>query len=617
MSNFVSILGTKLINLMSITTVEDTDYVIIQKNTKGDQFTRKILQSDYVAEVLEGLGSDDVTNESGVSGLTVTDALNALDVATPVITLSSKADVLANGTLVADEITLNVANYYFGVIDLGSDVIILPGGALLEGGTATLSSITSSSSKPTITARAGGFAACAIVGTGGASINNTGGGAAIRVQDTDTICAIRRLLTTAAGTALEIHDSNVLLDSWTILGAVNGLVMTGTLNSGPIISNFNPIGLTGRGIYINGDITVNDLRIDGAIINGVVGNGVELASGKTIKGLTFTGSSMSVGANGVRIAGNITEGLLIDDANISSTASDGMDITGSTLSTLVVSASAILSIGAASSGLKGDASSANITFSAIITASNIQGIGGGSSPLSGITKKDLNYFFTQAGAEITDSVNLGVFTLDAQSTTTISYQGNDGSVVAFSDPGGGVNTRVDIGAHSFANGTSVSITDTVAYNGLFVMANVTATTFDIVRTFVTAEVVGGYETAWTKINGITTDGSISERFTSGANNNEIASLDAKTIPVIYTSLVTSDKSGATSAFEFALFCDIGAGFEKINGSTTSDISTRVSEITHRVPVEAPEGAKFSMYLRNMDNINDIVVETLTSDVFKV
>ena len=67
------------------------------------------------------------------------------------INLSSKDDVLANGVLVGDEITLNVANYYFEVIDLGADVINLPGGAILEGSTATLSRITTNSLKPTIT----------------------------------------------------------------------------------------------------------------------------------------------------------------------------------------------------------------------------------------------------------------------------------------------------------------------------------------------------------------------------------------------------------------------------------------------------------------------------------
>jgi hypothetical protein len=45
--------GKKLLNLMGITSVEDTDYLVIQKNTAGDQFTRKMLHSDYVAAVLE------------------------------------------------------------------------------------------------------------------------------------------------------------------------------------------------------------------------------------------------------------------------------------------------------------------------------------------------------------------------------------------------------------------------------------------------------------------------------------------------------------------------------------------------------------------------------------
>lgn len=49
MSSLVSILGTKLINLMTIKVVEDTDYLIVQKDTAGDQFTSKILWSDIKA----------------------------------------------------------------------------------------------------------------------------------------------------------------------------------------------------------------------------------------------------------------------------------------------------------------------------------------------------------------------------------------------------------------------------------------------------------------------------------------------------------------------------------------------------------------------------------------
>ena len=532
------------------------------------------------------------------------------------INLSSKADVLANGVLVGDEITLNVANYYFEVIDLGADVIILPGGAILEGATATLSQITTNSAKPTITAKDGGFAACAIVGTGGARINNTGGGAAIRVQDTDTICAIRRIFTSECGTALEINDSNVLLDSWTIVNSVNGIVMTGTLNSGPIISNFNPIELTGRGIYINGDIAAGDLRINDAIINNVVGNGVELASGKTIKGLTFTGEATSSGGNGMRIAGNITEGLLIDDATISSTASDGMDITGSTLSTLVISASAVLSIGAASAGLKGDASSANITFTAIITASNVQGIGGGSAALSGITKKDLKYSFTQAGANITDSTHLGAFTLDAAATTTLAFQGFDGTITAFADSATspGVKTTVST-ASTPATNAPTSITGTTSYNGLFTATNVVAgVSFDIGRVFVADDATGNWESGWVKVAGTTTDADNIERFDS-PNDNELRSLDSKTIPVIYTAIVTGEKSGATNqAYQFALFCDTGSGFEKINGSFASDFVNRAAQLVARVPADALEGALFTLYVRNIDASTDFITDALTVDV---
>ncbi len=49
MSNLVSFLGTKLINLMGIPSIDDTDYLIVQKNTNGDQKTYKILWSTVVA----------------------------------------------------------------------------------------------------------------------------------------------------------------------------------------------------------------------------------------------------------------------------------------------------------------------------------------------------------------------------------------------------------------------------------------------------------------------------------------------------------------------------------------------------------------------------------------
>jgi len=46
-SNLVSFNGKKLINLKTVETVQDTDYVVIQKDTNGDQTTVKISQALY------------------------------------------------------------------------------------------------------------------------------------------------------------------------------------------------------------------------------------------------------------------------------------------------------------------------------------------------------------------------------------------------------------------------------------------------------------------------------------------------------------------------------------------------------------------------------------------
>jgi len=537
--------------------------------------------------------------------------------------ISNKADVLTNGVLVGDEITLNEGNYYFENVDLGTDVIILPGGSIIKGGTATLSQITTNSTKPTITVKNGGNKLAAIYGDGGLRVNNSGTGAAIRAQDTDTICSITRLLTTDAGNVLEINDASVLLDSWTCLNATNGVVMTGTSNSGPILANFNPLGLTGKGIFINGDITSGALRINDAILGTTAApisdNAIEIASGVTIQGMSFSGDAISDTGNGIKIAGDVDGGLSLDKTNILSLQNDGMDITGSTMSSFVATAAGITAIAAGKFGLVGDAASANITTGAgIATSSFIDGLGAGGGALSGIQKTDSKWTFTLAGPKITDSTKLGVFTLDASATTTITYQGFDGSIVAFSDPGGGVNTTVDIGAHSFVNGTPVSIRGTVAYNGLYTMANVTATTFDIVRTFVTAEVVGTYETGWTKIAGSTTAGPLNERYTL-TDDNELRSDSTKSIPVIYTGVISGRKAsgGTAEEYDFGIFKDPGDGtFVKVNGSFIVDLTNRDSEVFVRAPAEAETLSKFTVYVRAVDSTIDFVADTLTIDVVR-
>ena len=77
MGNLVSILGTKLINLMTITTVEDTDYLIVQKDTNGDQFTRKILWSKVVDQLIQQ--SDEFITVSADYTVLLTDGMINVD----------------------------------------------------------------------------------------------------------------------------------------------------------------------------------------------------------------------------------------------------------------------------------------------------------------------------------------------------------------------------------------------------------------------------------------------------------------------------------------------------------------------------------------------------------
>lgn len=626
MSNLVSILGTKLINLMSITSVEDTDYLVIQKNTNGDQSTRKMLHSDYVASVLAGLDSDDVTNESVVTGTTVTDALNTLNAtaSSAYIILEDKAAVLANGTQVSDEITLNQGNYYFGDVDLVSDVLIVEGGTLVQGGTATSSKITTNSTKPTITVKNGGFAASSIQGEGGLEINNTGTGAAVRIQDTDTICFLSRLLTRNAGTALEVNDSNCVIESWTVLsGVTHGFVMTGVNNTGPIIRDFNPIGITGRMVDIQGSIASGALRIED-LLGTSTEECVMIDAASTVPSMEVSGDILSLTKNAIKIPGTISEGLLFNRLKAISGAEDGCDITGASIANFTCTSTGLIAGGGVGkAGLKGNAASdtsilpggGNISAAAIVSDCSVQGVGTGGIPLSGITKKDLNWTFKQAGPQIVDSTDLGGFLLDAATTTTINTIGADPSIVSVADNGGGF-ARFDIGAHSYINGTTAYVKTATEYDHLGVMANVTATTFDLLTLSYTATDTGTAEIGWEKISGTTSDIETIERF-DNPNDNELRLLDAKTLPVTSASSITSTKGGSAKLFEFGLFKDPdGSGFMKMNGSYVKDVSSRTSSITGVISFELESQGLISLYARNMENTDNIDIVGMSINVIR-
>ena len=94
MGNLVSILGTKLINLMTITTVEDTDYLIVQKDTNGDQFTRKILWSKVVDQLIQQ--SDEFITVSADYTVLLTDGMINVDASAAPVTISLPAAADAN-----------------------------------------------------------------------------------------------------------------------------------------------------------------------------------------------------------------------------------------------------------------------------------------------------------------------------------------------------------------------------------------------------------------------------------------------------------------------------------------------------------------------------------------
>jgi hypothetical protein len=263
--------------------------------------------------------------------------------------------------------------------------------------------------------------------------------------------------------------------------------------------------------------------------------------------------------------------------------------------------------------LKGDAASANITNAAILEVCSIGGLGAGGTALSGITKKDIKYSFIKAGATITDSRNIGSFVLDAQATTTIGIQGEDGTITAYADAGGSITTVTSAG-HPLSNTDPLSIEGTVAYDGLYNVTSVTANTFDIARAFVTDEATGSWMSGFYKINGSTSVGETIERFT-GATDNELISLDPKTLPVTYSAVISGEKSGATvNAYQFALFRDDGVDFKKIDGVVQHDFTNRTSSAILRIPTEASTNEKFTAYVRNIDASNDFICDTLTTDI---
>lgn len=564
-------------------------------------------------------GANVSITSDGSGGLTIAASIGS--VANTVV-VQSKSDL---PTPVAGVITLAIAAYTIkGNIDLGTDVIVQAGGSVIFGDTATLSSITSNSASPTITASAGGFAACGIDGLAGILINNTGAGAAIRVTDSTTIWFGRNLLTTAAGNALELNGvGGVSVDGWTITsGVTNGCVMTGT-NPRTLMDKFNTIAVTGKGIDIQGPMT-GPLILILPIISSV-GNCIE--SNQAITGITITdGSLVSSTGTGFRFSGSTTGQIRVIGSDIVGTAGDAIDFSGaSSINTFACEASTLSASGASNACFRTDSPSSNNISSggdfiatSFITAST-------AVALVNASKGDPILSFggclgnTSAVRDaVANSVTLGCFVLDSATTTTVAFQGDhNGTITGMADAGSGSTTVTTSGTHGIGNGEPVAVFGTTSYNGLFTTASVTATTFDIVRAFVSDDATGSYESGWLKISGSTTDCADIERFT-GSGNNELQYIGLPTATVTYTASITGQRATGSSPelFEFALFCDdqSGSGFVKVNGSVPADMINRKLNVSLRIPTSAGPLEQFTAHVRNTEGTTDIDIDGLTVDV---
>ena len=560
--------------------------------------------------------------EAGDSGLSARSEINTLgalvDVINakvePPIQLKSRQDVLDNGTLGSGEIVLDHGAYLLGVItDMGADSMVVEGGSVIIGTSAELSSITSTSAIATVIFRNGGFVSSGMIGQAGIKINNAGSGASILATGSGTIVFFNNLFTNDGDLAMVINDtSGVAVSNYTTVNGTDGIRMTGTANAGAIIRGFNPINTLGKGIDIQGDITSGALSIIDANITST-GNAVEVTG--DIKGMEFSGDAVSQAGNGVKISGAVTGGLLLSRTNILSFAEDAMDISGAVFSSFIAQQAGITAIADGKFGLRGDAANANVTGAGIVSTSFIDGLGAGGGALAGITKKDTSWSFTKAGSKITDSRNIGSYRLVADATTTISEQGEDGAITAYIDAGGG-ETQVTSVAHGRSNGDSVSIYGTDEYNGILTVSGVTTDTFNIPRAFVTDEATGNWESGWVKMAGTTEAGSTIERFTMSANN-ELTSLDSKTLPVTLSATISGSKSGSPeNQYQFALFEDLddGKGFVKINGSLPADFTNRGGSAAMRVSLEMGSGSRVSIYIRNYDGTTDFDAVALSVDV---
>lgn len=230
--------------------------------------------------------------------------------------------------------------------------------------------------------------------------------------------------------------------------------------------------------------------------------------------------------------------------------------------------------------------------------------------LSGITNDDERWNFKgNAGGKGTeDSKVVGSIVMENNTTvTTITDIGETFMVTAYADAGGGSTEVTTSVVHGLSNGTDVWIVGTVAYDGQFVTANVTASTFDIVVAFVTDEAIGTAETGWEIILGTTT-ANITRRISQSANSqmtfNNLQRSDSN-IDALCGVLLDG---GGSRQVQTGIFQNNARCFGSLGNITTS---TNIVSAHSKCLRSAIDTDIFDVRVRNLETTANVIVQNET------
>ena len=355
-------------------------------------------------------------------------------------------------------ITLAVDAYEIsGAVDLGTDVLNVPAGAVITGFSTALSSITTNSANPLITHDSVG----SIIITGGILLDNLGG-PIFRMNNPVALLFLNLVVTRNATDFCIIDDALVVNFIGVTVGSpfsgtVQRLVTVNSSTDSIIFRGVAPI-LQDKGCVINAGVTIQRMeQID--MVNGTsAGEFINLDATSTINELIWGSSKVTVSAgpglvldgaigmfslnlgtitgstDGMVISGTVTQ-LLSNVAVCIGLNGHGLDIRGSVIDRMFFSQHFLSSV-AAGYGLIGDASSANIADIATLSDGSIAGA---LAPLNGIDPQDLKYRFKTngdtTGGFVEDSRNISEVFLPV-SVTGFSVTGSGAAFVQIGNNGG-------------------------------------------------------------------------------------------------------------------------------------------------------------------------------------